>query len=44
MSATKPADITLSLQKATNGITTIVDQPLDTNIIDIRQLLLPFYM
>ena len=41
ISATKPADLTLALQKATDGFTAIVDQPTDTNIIDIQQLLLP---
>ena len=44
MSATKPADITLALQKATEGFTAIVDQPTDNNLIDIRQLLLPVLM
>ena len=44
MSATKPADLTLALQKATEGFTAIVDQPTDTDIIDIRQLLLPVLM
>ena len=41
MSATKSADLTLDLQKATEGFTAIVDRPTDTDIIDIRQLLLP---
>ena len=41
MSATKPADLTLDLQKATEGFTFIVDCPTDTKIIDIQQLLLP---
>ena len=40
MSATKSADLTLDLQKATEGFTAIVDRPTDTDIIDIRQLLL----
>ena len=44
MLATKPADLTLALQKATEGFTTIIDQPTDTNIINIRQLLLPVLM
>ena len=41
MLATKLADLTLSLQKATEGFTTIVDQPTDNDIIDIRQLFFP---
>ena len=41
MSETKPADLTLSLQKAKEGFTAIVYWPTDTDIIDIRQLLLP---
>ena len=41
MLETKPANLTLSLQKATEGFTAIVDQPTDTNIIDIQQLLFP---
>ena len=44
MSATKPADITLALQKATEGFTAIVDIPTDNNLIEIRQLLLPVLM
>ena len=40
MSATKPANITLTLQKVTGGFTAIIDFPTDTNIIDIQQLLL----
>ena len=44
MSATKPADITLTLQKATEGFTAVMDCPTDNNIIDIRQLLLPVLM
>ena len=39
MSATKPADLTLSLQKGTEGFTAIVDRPTDNNLIEIRQLL-----
>ena len=42
--ATKPAEITLALQKATEGFTDIVDQPTDTKIIDIRQLILTVLM
>ena len=44
MSATKPADITLALQKVTEGLTAIIDLPTDTDIINIRQLLLPILM
>ena len=44
MSATKPADITLALQKATEEFTVIVDFPTDTVIINIQQLLLPVLM
>ena len=41
MSETKPADLTFSLQKATEGFTSIVYFPTDTNIINIKQLLFP---
>ena len=44
MSETKPADLTLTLQKATEGFTAIIDQPTDTDIINIRQLLFPVLM
>ena len=44
MSATKPANLTLTLQKVTEGFTAIVDGPTDTGIINIRQLLLPVLM
>ena len=44
MSATKPADLTLALQKATEGFMAIVDRPMDNNLIDIRQLILPVLM
>ena len=44
MSETKPADLTLALQKAKEGFTAIVDCPMDTEIIDIQQLLLPVLM
>ena len=44
MLATKPADLTLVLQKATEGFTAIVDRPTDNDIINIRQLLLPLLM
>ena len=41
MSATKPDDIILPIQKATEGFTTIVDRRMDNDIMNIRQLLLP---
>ena len=41
MSATKPVNITLALQKATEGFTEIVVHPTDNDIIEIQQLLLP---
>ena len=44
MSATKPADFTLAIQKATEGFTAIVDRPTDNDIINIRQILLPVLM
>ena len=44
MSVTKPADLTLALQNATEGFTDIVDQLTDTDIIDIRQIILPVLM
>ena len=44
MLATNPADLTLALQKATEGFTAIVDHPTDNNIIDIQQLLMPILM
>ena len=44
MSATKPADLTLAIQKVTEGFTAIVDRPTDNGIINIRQLLLPVLM
>ena len=44
MSATKPADITLVIQKATEGCTVIVDRPTDNDLINIRQLLVPVLM
>ena len=44
MSATKPADLTLAIQKATEGFTVIVDRPTDNDLIDIRQLLVPVLM
>ena len=44
MSATNPSDLTLALQKATDGFTAIVGQPTDNDLIDIRQLLIPVLM
>ena len=44
MSATKPSDLTLALQKATEGFTVIVDRPTDINIIDIQQILFSVLM
>ena len=44
MSETKPADLTLALQKATEGFTAIMDCPTDNDIIDILQLVLPVLM
>ena len=44
MSATNPDDLALSLQKATEVFTAIVDLPKDMDIIDIQQLLLPVLM
>ena len=44
MSATNPADLTLALQKATEGFTAIVDSPTDNDLIEIRQLLLLILM
>ena len=44
MSATKPADLALALQKATEGFTVIVDRPTDNDLIEIRQLLVTVLM
>ena len=44
MSATKLAELTLAIQKATEGFTVIVDRPTDNDLIEIRQLLLPVLM
>ena len=44
MSATKPDEITLALQKATEGFTAIVDLPTNNDLIKIRQLLVPVLM
>ena len=44
MSATKPAEPTLAIQKATEGFTVILDRPTDNDLIKIRQLLVPVLM
>ena len=44
MSATKPADLTFAIQKATEGFTAILDRPTDNDIINIQHLLLPVLM
>ena len=44
MSETKPADLTLLIQKATEGFAAIVDCPTDNDIIYIQKLLLPVWM
>ena len=44
MSATKPDDLTLAIQKAMEGYTVIVDRPMDNDLIEIRQLLVPVLM
>ena len=44
MSATKPAELTLVIQKATEGFTFILDRPTDNNLIEIWQLLVPVLM
>ena len=44
MSATKPAELTLAIQKATERFTVIVDRPTDNDLIEIRQLLVPVLM
>ena len=44
MSATKPAELTLATQKATEGFTVIVDRPTDNDLIEILQLLVPVLM
>ena len=38
------ADLTLTLQKAIEGFSVIVDRPTDNNLIEIRQLLVPVLM
>ena len=44
MSATKPDDLTLALQKAMEGFTAIMDRPTDNDLIEIRQLLVSVLM
>ena len=44
MSATKPAELTLAIQKATEGFTVIVNRPMDNDLIEIRKLLIPVLM
>ena len=44
MLATKPADLTLAIQKSMEGFTAIADYPTDNEIINIQQLLLPVLM
>ena len=44
MSETKPANLTLAIQKATEGFTVIVDSPTDNDLIKIQQLLVPILM
>ena len=44
MSAIKPAELTLVIQKATEGFTVIVDRPTENDLIEIRQLLVPVLM
>ena len=44
MSATKPADLALALQKAMEGFTAIVDRPTENDLIEIRKLLVPVLM
>ena len=44
MSATKPAELTIHIQKAMEGFTVIVGRPTDNDLIEIRQLLVPILM
>ena len=44
MLATKPDDLTLAIQNATERFTVIVDRPTDNNLIEIRQLRVPVLM
>ena len=44
MLATNPAELSLEIQKATEGFTVIVDRPTDNDLIEIRELLIPVLM
>ena len=44
MLETKPDDLTLAVQKATEGFTAVIDRPTDNAIINIGQLILPVLM
>ena len=44
MSATKTAELTLAIQKSTEGFTVIVDRPKDNDLIEIPQILVPVLM
>ena len=44
MSATKPTELTVAIQKAREGFTVIVDSPTNNDLIEIRQLLVPVLM
>ena len=44
MSATTPAELTLAIQKATEGFTVIVERPTYNDLIEIRKLLVPVLM
>ena len=44
MSETNPADLTLALQKGTEGFMEVVDRPTDNDLIQIRRLLVPVLM
>ena len=44
MSATKPAELTLAIQKAMEGFTVIVNRSTDNDLIEIRKLLVPVLM
>ena len=44
MLAIKPAELTLAIQKSTEGFTVIVDRPTDYDLIEIRKLLVPVLM
>ena len=44
MLATNTSDLTLALQKATDGFTSSVDRPTDNDLIEIRQLLVSVLM